>query len=584
MAKKSVKKVIPRWRYYLVMLGLASLPILVTGKIAQLQIMPNEERGVDFLRTQGDVRAIREEVIPAYRGLITDRNGEPLAVSTPVITLIANPKYMQTATAESDLVRLAEAMDISLAALKARLKHYRNKSFMRLARQISPAEAEKILSLRIPGISGQQEYKRFYPAGEVTAQLVGITDIKDQGREGMELAYDSWLTGEPGSKKVMKDRAGRIIKDISLVKPASPGEALRLSIDLRVQYVAYRALKTSVAKHQAKSGSVVVLDIETGEVLAMANQPSFNPNDLSNLKSGATRNRAVTDQMEPGSTVKPFTLLAALESGKFAADTKIDTSPGYLKVTYKTFVDPKNYGVLDLAGILTKSSQVGTTRVALALDANSTRGLFERVGFGEPIGSGFPGEIVGELPGHSTWDPVTQATFAFGYGLSASSLQMARAYSVLANDGLRREISLVALDEPPETIRVVDADITQDVRQMLQAAAGASGTGKRASIDGYSVGGKTGTLHKVKAGGGYDEDRYMSVFAGLSPVDNPRLVTIVVIDEPQDGDYFGGLVAAPVFSEVTGNALRLLQVTPDQLDVNRTIASLRELQKKRGDS
>jgi cell division protein FtsI (penicillin-binding protein 3) len=546
--------------------------------------MPNEERGVDFLQTQGDVRAIREEVIPAYRGLITDRNGEPLAVSTPVITLIANPKYMQTATAESDLVRLAEAMDISLAALKARLKHYRNKSFMRLARQISPAEAEKILSLRIPGISGQQEYKRFYPAGEVTAQLVGITDIKDQGREGMELAYDSWLTGEPGSKKVMKDRAGRIIKDISLVKPASPGEALRLSIDLRVQYVAYRALKTSVAKHQAKSGSVVVLDIETGEVLAMANQPSFNPNDLSNLKSGATRNRAVTDQMEPGSTVKPFTLLAALESGKFAADTKIDTSPGYLKVTYKTFVDPKSYGVLDLAGILTKSSQVGTTKVALALDANSTRGLFERVGFGEPIGSGFPGEIVGELPGRSTWDPVTQATFAFGYGLSASSLQMARAYSVLANDGLRREISLVALDEPPETIRVVDADITQDVRQMLQAAAGASGTGKRASIDGYSVGGKTGTLHKVKAGGGYDEDRYMSVFAGLSPVDNPRLVTIVVIDEPQDGDYFGGLVAAPVFSEVTGNALRLLQVTPDQLDVNRTIASLRELQKKRGDS
>ena len=584
MAKKSVKKVIPRWRYYLVMLGLASLPILVTGKIAQLQIMPNEERGVDFLQTQGDVRAIREEVIPAYRGLITDRNGEPLAVSTPVITLIANPKYMQTATAESDLVRLAEAMDISLAALKARLKHYRNKSFMRLARQISPAEAEKILSLRIPGVSGQQEYKRFYPAGEVTAQLVGITDIKDQGREGMELAYDSWLTGEPGSKKVMKDRAGRIIKDISLVKPASPGEALRLSIDLRVQYAAYRALKTSVAKHQAKSGSVVVLDIETGEVLAMANQPSFNPNDLSNLKSGATRNRAVTDQMEPGSTVKPFTLLAALESGKFAADTKIDTSPGYLKVTYKTFVDPKNYGVLDLAGILTKSSQVGTTKVALALDANSTRGLFERVGFGEPIGSGFPGEIVGELPGHRTWDPVTQATFAFGYGLSASSLQMARAYSVLANDGLRREISLVALDEPPETIRVVDADITQDVRQMLQAAAGASGTGKRASIDGYSVGGKTGTLHKVKAGGGYDEDRYISVFAGLSPVDNPRLVTIVVIDEPQDGDYFGGLVAAPVFSEVTGNALRLLQVTPDQLDVNRTIASQRELQKKRGDS
>ncbi|MDG1311428.1 MAG: penicillin-binding transpeptidase domain-containing protein [Porticoccaceae bacterium] len=584
MAKKSVQKVIPRWRYYLVMLGLASLPILVTGKIAQLQVMPSEEHGVDFLQTQGDVRAIREEGIPAYRGLITDRNGEPLAVSTPVITLIANPRYMQTAANEDDLLRLARAINISLADLKGRLNHYRNKSFMRLARQIPPAEAEKILSLHIPGVSGQQEYKRFYPAGEVTAQLVGITDIKDQGREGMELAYDSWLAGESGSKKVMKDRAGRIIKDISLIKPASPGEALRLSIDLRVQYAAYRALKASVQKHQAKSGSVVVLDIATGEVLAMANQPSFNPNDRSNLRSGVTRNRAITDLMEPGSTVKPFTLLAALESGKFEPATQIDTSPGYLKVTYKTFVDPKNYGLLDLAGILTKSSQVGTTKIALALDPNSTRGLFERVGFGQPIGSGFPGEIMGDLPGHIKWDPVTQATFAFGYGLSASSLQMARAYSVLANDGLRKEISLVAVEEAPEGIRVVDAGITQDVRRMLQAAASASGTGKRAMIDGYSVGGKTGTLHKVKASGGYDDNRYMSVFAGLSPVDNPRLVTIVVIDEPQDGDYFGGLVAAPVFSEVTGNALRLLQVTPDQLDVNRTIASLRQRQKKRGDS
>ena len=566
------------------MLILGLLPLVVAGKIAQLQVMPSEEHGAEFLQTQGDARAIRTETIPGHRGLITDRNGEPLAVSTPVTTLIANPKRVAERADDTDISKLAAALNISKAQLDSRLNRYRNKSFMYLARQLPSTEADRILDLRIPGVFGRQEYKRFYPAGEVTAQLVGFTDINDDGQEGMELAYNAVLSGEPGAKKVVKDLAGRVIKDISLVKPASHGSTLRLSIDLRVQYAAYRALKAAVQKHQAKSGSVVVLDVHTGEVLAMANQPSFNPNDRSNLRVDSVRNRSVIDMMEPGSTAKPFTILAALESGKFNPDTVIDTSPGFIKVSYKTFNDRRDLGRLSLTDILNKSSQVGTTKLALALNPNNTRELFERMGFGEGIGSGFPGEIVGELPGHRTWDPVTQATFAFGYGLSASSLQMARAYSVLANDGLRREISLVALDEPPESIRVVDAGITQDVRQMLQAAAGASGTGKRAMIDGYSVGGKTGTLHKVKAGGGYDEDRYMSVFAGLSPVDNPRLVTIVVIDEPRDGDYFGGLVAAPVFSEVTGNALRLLQVTPDQLDVNRTIASLRKLQKKRGDS
>ena len=584
MAKKSLQTVIPRWRYYFVMFALVSLPIVVLAKIAQLQIMPNEEHGVDFLQTQGDARAIRQEAIPAYRGLITDRNGEPLAVSTPVTTLIANPQHIKQFAKPQQIIQLAQALNISEAQLKARLKRYRNKSFMHLARQLPAAEAEAIISLQIPGVSGRQEYKRFYPAGEVTAQLVGFTDINDDGQEGMELAYNAWLTGEPGAKKVVKDLAGRVIKDIALVKPAHAGDSLRLSIDLRVQYAAYRALKASVQKHQAKSGSVVVLDVNTGEVLAMANQPSFNPNDRSNLQAGAVRNRAITDMMEPGSTVKPFTILAALESGKFQPDTLIDTNPGYLKVSYKTFVDPSNYGVLDLAGVLQKSSQVGTTKLALALNPDSTRQVFERMGFGEPVGSGFPGETLGNLPGHRNWDLVTQATFAFGYGLSVSSLQLARAYAVLANNGYRKEVSLVAIDAQPEGVKVIDAEMVKTVRNMLQAASSDKGTGKRAMIDGYSVGGKTGTLHKVKAGGGYDENRYMSAFAGLSPIENPRLVTIVVIDEPRDGDYFGGLVAAPVFSEVTGNALRLLQVTPDQLDTNRTVASLLRASKKRGDS
>ncbi|MFM1604136.1 MAG: peptidoglycan D,D-transpeptidase FtsI family protein [Porticoccaceae bacterium] len=580
MAKKSVHAVIPRWRYYLVMLSLVSLPLVLLTKVAQLQIIPNEERGVDFLQAQGDNRSIRQVVVPAYRGLITDRNGEPLAISTPVTAIIANPQQIR----DHDLDRLSKAMNTSSVQLRARLKRYRNKSFMYLARQLPTEQAATILDLGIPGVSGRREYKRFYPAGEVTAQLVGFTDINDSGQEGMELAYDTWLTGESGSKKVVKDRAGRVINDISLIKPARSGENLRLSIDLRVQYAAYRALKAAVQKHHAKSGSVVVLDVITGEVLAMVNQPSFNPNDRSHLKSDSTRNRAMTDIMEPGSTVKPFTILAALESGKFSADSVISTSPGYLKVDYKTFVDPSNYGDLKLADVLSRSSQVGTTKVALALDPDSTRELFQRVGFGEAVGSGFPGETTGRLPAYRKWDPVTQATFAFGYGLSVSSLQLARAYAVLANDGVRREVSLVALESEPESVRVIDSEISQQVRHMLRAASGLKGTGKRAMIDGYSVGGKTGTLHKVKPGGGYDQSRYMSAFAGLSPIENPRLVTVVVIDEPRDGDYFGGLVAAPVFSDVTGNALRLLQVTPDQMPTNRSVAVIPATRVKRGDS
>jgi len=574
VAKQQAQNLIPRWRYFLVMSGLFSLPILLAGKIAQLQIMPDEEYGVDFLQTQGDARSIRSEPIPAYRGLITDRNGEPLAVSTPVTSIVANPKHLQNLASEDDLNRLSESLGISLAQLKAKLNRYRNKSFMYLARQLPVNEAQKVLDLGIVGISGRQEYKRFYPAGEVTAQLVGFTDINDDGQEGMELSYNRLLTGEAGSKKVIKDLTGRVIKDISLIKAASPGESLRLSIDLRVQYAAYRALKASVQRHNAKSGSVVVVDVRTGEVLAMANQPSFNPNDRSVLRPDSVRNRAMTDMMEPGSTVKPFTLLAALESGKFASDTIIDTNPGYLKVDYKTFEDPKNYGLLDLSGILSKSSQVGTSKLALQLNPNETREMFERVGFGEGVGSGFPGETSGSLPGHRRWDPVTQATFAFGYGLSVSSLQLARAYAVLANDGVRKDISLLATDDAPDAVRVIDAEFARQMRLMLQQATGSDSTGKRANINGYSVGGKTGTLHKLKASGGYDEHRYMSAFAGFSPIENPRLVTVVVIDEPSSGDYFGGLVAAPVFSEVTGNALRLMQVTPDKMTDKDDLADL----------
>ena len=584
VSKQQTQKLIPRWRYLLVMSGLFALPILLISHIAQLQIMPDEEFGVGFLQTEGDARSIRRESIPAYRGVITDRNGEPLAVSTPVTTLTTDPKALKKSASEKDLSDLADALGISLAQLNARLDRYRNKSFMFLARQLPVSEAQKVLDLGIVGVTGRQEFKRFYPAGEVTSQLVGFTGIDDNGLEGMELAYDEGLTGEPGLKKVIKDRAGRIIKDISLIRPAQAGRDLRLSIDLRVQYAAYRALKSAVQKHSAKSGSVVVLDVETGEVLAMVNQPSFNPNDRSKLRLDSARNRAMIDVMEPGSTVKPFAILAALESGKFQSNTKIDTHPGYLKVDYKVFEDENNYGLLDLSGIIAKSSNVGTSKIALQLNPNETRELFQRVGFGENLGSGFPGERSGFLPAPRRWDPITQATFSFGHGLTASPLQLARAYSVLANNGVRKKVSLVAVDRMPKGSRIIDSDLTDELRDMLQAATGSKGTGKRANIKGYTVGGKTGTVHKSNNNeGGYHQSRYMSAFAGFSPIDEPRIVTVVVIDEPSVGGYFGGIVAAPVFSEVTGTALRLMQVVPDQMKSNGSLAK-RPISKLRGES
>ncbi len=562
MAKSVVHTPIPRWRFAVILAFITALPVILLWKIAQLQILPSEHRGSDFLRSEGDSRALRMQVIPAYRGLITDRNGQPLAVSTPVTTVIANPQQIIAATA-AQIDRLAAALDLSPSDLQRRLELYRNKSFMYLSRQLPASQAQAILEMQVPGVDARQEYKRFYPAGEVTAQLVGITDIDDVGQEGIELAYNAWLGGESGVRKVLQDPSRRVIKDISLIKAAKPGRELRLSIDLRVQYVAYRALKAAVHKHGAKSGSVVVLDVESGEVLAMANQPSFNPNDRSVVEPGSIRNRAMLDLIEPGSTVKPFTMLAALESGLFEANSEIDTSPGRLEVDYKTFVDPQDYGRLNLTQILAKSSQVGTTKIALQLNPDSTRELFERVGLGESTGSGFPAEAAGNLPAHRSWDQVTQATFAFGYGFSVTSLQLARAYAVLANGGLRREVSLVANDDQLETNSIFDAGQVGDVRTMLKAVTSKQGTGQKAMIKGYTVAGKTGTLHKVKSSGGYDDHRYTASFAGLAPADNPRLVTVVIIDEPDRGVYFGGLVAAPVFSEVTGNALRLLQVTPD---------------------
>lgn len=556
----------PRWRYLTLVFILTLLPLAAFWQIAGLQVMPDAKYGFRFLQGQGDARMIREDEIPGYRGVITDRRGEPLAVSTPVVSVYADPQILDLG--EDKLAVLAKKLGEKPQALARRLAVYANKEFMYLSRRITPDDAEAILSLGIAGIFKKVEYKRYYPAGEVTAQLVGFTDIDDAGQEGMELAFDELLAGRPGVRQVLKDRKRRVIKNLQLLRSERPGKNLALSIDLRLQYAAYRELKAAMTQFRAASGSVVILDVQTGEVLAMVNQPAFNPNNRSRLNTNAMRNRAVTDLIEPGSVMKPLTMIAALESGRFRPETVIDTSPGHFRVGRKTFVDHRNYGALDLAGILKKSSQVGTTKIAMDLEPEAVRGVFERVGLGQSPGTGFPGEASGVLPNKQRWRPVERATMAFGYGIAVTPLQLAHAYAVLANNGVKKAVSLLRLPDTshaalPTEDKVISADVAADVREMMKAVIDEGGTGTRAAIAGYAVAGKTGTSHKVGAGG-YQDDRYVSLFAGMVPADAPRLVTVVVIDDPRSQEYYGGLVAAPVFSKVTAEALRFLNIAPTQ--------------------
>lgn len=548
------------WRFALVVATLCVLPVWALWHTGSLQVLESSDKGARFLQGQGEARTVRTMQIPAYRGLITDRRGEPLAVSTPVITLWADPGVL--AQDEDTLQPLASRLGETTKGLRQRLQRYADKEFMFLSRQMEPEPAQAILALGIDGVYGREDFKRFYPAGEVAAHLVGFTNVDDRGQEGLELAYESSLSGVPGQRKVMKDRRGKVIKDLQLLRSEKPGNDLALSIDLRLQYMAYRELKRAIRQFRAASGSVVVLDVKTGEVLAMVNQPSFNPNDRSKLEAAALRNRAVTDLLEPGSLMKPMTMVAALESGRYFPNTPIDTSPGHIRVSGKVFVDPINYGVLDIAGILAKSSQVGTTRVAMDLSPESIRDVFDRVGLGSSPGTGFPGESPGELSDRAKWHPLEHAAMAFGYGISATPLQIAGAYSVLASGGVRRPISLLKQDEIVAGQRVIDEEAAVSVRDMLKAVVKEGGTGTRAAVPAYQVAGKSGTVHKVGREG-YQDDRYIALFAGVAPADNPRLVSVVVINEPKGEKYFGGLVAAPVFSKVTADALRLLGVEPD---------------------
>lgn len=560
VSARQKKKPQVMWRLYLVVGLLLSMLALLVGRVLSLQILETD-RGYSFLQDQGDARSLRSAEIPAYRGVITDRRGEPLAVSTPVISLWADPRLL----ADSErLPELADALDMPRSELEDRLRRYQGKRFMYLQRHRVPHEAREILARRIPGVYGEREYRRFYPSGEVAAQLVGFTNVDDEGIDGIELAYNDWLKGVPGKKQYIKNLKGKMVRDIGVVQPARPGKDLRLSIDLRLQTLQHRELRKAVTAAGAASGSVVTLDAITGEVLAMVNYPVYNPNSRKGVKASQMRNRAITDTYEPGSTMKSLTLVAALESGRYTTDTLIDTAPGWIRVGPKTYPDPRNYGEITLSRVIEKSSQVGVTKLAVELGHEPIWEVFRRFGIGQDMNTGFPGESSGMLPNRSRWYSTERIALAFGYGITTTPLQLARAYAVFANGGVQRPVSLLALeDELPEGVQVVSPDIAAQVLDVLHAVTGEHGTAKKARVDGFDVGGKTGTVHKVGPQG-YIEDSYVALFAGVAPVEDPRVVTVVVINEPKGEDYGGGAAAAPVFSAVTSGALRLLGVTPTE--------------------
>lgn len=560
-----------RRQFVLGIFGLAALALVCRGVFLQFT-------DKEFLQEHGDARYLRTVLTPAHRGMITDRNHELLAISTPVSSVWAVPR--QLAEARDRWPSLASPLGMSLRRLESKLNLPEgvNREFVYLKRQVDPAVANRVMSLGIPGVSTQGEYRRYYPTSEVTAHLLGFTDVDDAGQEGVELVFDERLRGTHGEKRVLKDRRGHIVEDIGSISAARPGQVLTLSIDKRIQYLAYRELKAAVLANRARAGSIVILDARTGEVLAMANQPSYNPNDRNQLKGDHYRNRAVTDVFEPGSTMKPFTIAAALDAGVVQPATVIDTRPGFFKLGHHTVRDLHNYGLLDVAGIISKSSNIGACKIALSVESEVLWRMFSGVGFGTITDAGFPGEAAGHLSDHRRWREIDHATVAFGYGLSATTLQLAQAYTVFANDGRLLPVSLEPIAHAPVGRRVVAARTAQHVRAMLEAVV-REGTGRLAGTPGYRVAGKTGTVRKT-APGGYAQDHYRSLFAGMIPASHPRLVAAIMIDEPNNGAYYGGEVAAPVFGKIMREAVRLLDVPPDDrpLNASRVTAFVAEAQ------
>ena len=546
-----------RGRLLLVGGALGVCALALVGRAAYLQLISNE-----FYRKQGDERFMRKVPIATSRGMITDRNGEPLAVSTPVESIWAVPQ--EALKAQGRLPALAAALGIDAEALNDRLIQRKNKDFVYLKRRIGPAEARRILDLGIPGVYSQREYRRFYPQGEAIAHVLGFTDIDDHGQEGLEYAFDRTLSGRPGLKRVIRDLHGRTVEEVDLLRPAEPGQNLTLTIDRRIQFLAYRELKQAMDDTHSVSGSAVVLDVATGEVLAMANLPSFNPNAISLGTRDAHRNRAVTDVIEPGSTMKPLTVAAALEAGVITPHTIFDTNPGWIPNGRWKTTDTHNYGVLDTTGVIRKSSNVGSAKIAMRLSKDQMYGFYSRFGYGATTGSGFPGESPGDLPKPEDWSGTTKQAMAYGYGVSVTPLQIARAYAAIGNGG-RSVVPTFVKGEAGESRQVLDPAIAAEVLRMMQTVTEPGGTATQAAILGYHVAGKTGTA-RINANGVYSK-RYNAFFAGLVPVDHPRFAMVVVLKDPDPTlGYTGGLVSAPVFHNVMEGALRLMDVPPDDID------------------
>lgn len=556
MKLKKTEPQYPVRRWLMLSLFLCAM-LALSSRAVYLQLLNS-----DFLKEHGNARAVRVVEVPTHRGVITDRNGEQLAMSTPVDSIWATPRKLFENTER--LPGLADLIGIGVEELHASLRNRLSRDFIYLKRHADPESVKKINQLGIKGISTQREYKRYYPAAAVSSHIIGFTDIDDRGQEGLELAYDHWLSGKPGQKRVLKDRLNRIVENIENIESAQPGKNLILSIDQRIQYLAYRELTAAVKFHRAEGGSLVMLDVNTGEVMAMVGQPAYNPNNRKKLKSRFYRNRAVTDVFEPGSTIKPFTVAAALESGIYRPDTAINTEPGYFKVGDHTIRDIRNFGKIDVATVITKSSNIGASKIALSLEPEQYRDTLSRFGFGQSTGSGFPGESSGSLSPFNNWSEVEMATLSFGYGLSVTPLQLARAYSVLATGGIMLPVSFIKVTQPVTGTRVVSESVARQIREMLETVVSSSGTGKRAAIRGYRVIGKTGTVRK-SVRGGYSEDRYLSLFAGIAPAGKPRFAMVILIDEPRGADHYGGIVAAPVFSKVMDSAFRILNIPPDDL-------------------
>jgi cell division protein FtsI (penicillin-binding protein 3) len=555
MAESRPALTVSRTRVALLLALMTLAGLGLVARAVKLQVMDTE-----FLQQEGEARFLREVEIPTMRGRIIDRNGQPLAVSTPVESVWAHPGELLQAADRIPL--LASVLGEDAEDIQRRLSQRADRQFVWIIRRIRPALAERVRRLDIPGVFLQREYRRFYPTAEVSAQIVGLTNIDEVGQEGLELAYDNWLTGRSGVKRVIQDRKRRVVEDVELVREAESGRDLTLTLDRRLQYLAYRELAASVREHRARSGSVVVLDVRTGGILAMVNYPSFNPNARERVNTDGMRNRALTDVLEPGSVVKPFVVAAALEAGLAEVGTVLDTTPGWMTVSGHTIEDIRNYGELTVTGVLTKSSNVGVVQLAMAMDPQHMWSMYSRLGFGRVTGTGFPGESAGVLRDYQRWRKLEQATLAYGYGLSVTPLQLARAMAAVADGGRLRQPSFILGSNNPVQ-SVMDPALADRLAAMLETVTGPDGTATRAAIDGYRIAAKTGTSRKVGVSG--YSDRYIASIAGFAPVSDPRLAAVVVIQDPRGDDYYGGVVAGPLFGRVLADALRLSNVPPDEV-------------------